>query len=157
MKYLFDRLCQEQRSYFDFYFDQVIGENTYYIGIAFTHLWSNEPIIITYADDNKTIEHGSLADGIMKGIIRASKEIAGAEALHEYDFTIRRLKRYKNFVLLAYVRGNGYNYHGSTYYKLDEPMVKKEAAEITYQECLSYMQRNKEKAIQTIKWLFWKM
>ena len=161
--HLFDRIytarsldVHYRRQNFNFFFTEDIAGFRFRIAVGLTVLWANEATIISFAGNQKTIEHGSLVDGILKGVIGAAKEFIGPESARDFEFSRRRLISNKHLVVVAHVSQEGYQfkYAGSVPHKIEEPKIKKAAAYMVHDKCLAHMRNNPEDATRHIEGIF---
>lgn len=91
--------------------------------------------IQSFAGDTETYNHGSLVDGVKKGIIRFIRDYTDQEVCTDNS----------GLILIASVSGMQLTYGGSLKIRLEQPEIEKAAEEIVYKELTDYMESDREK------------
>ena len=97
--------------------------------------YATTPYIQSFAGDTETYNHGSLIDGVKKGIIRFIKDFTGQEVDTDNS----------GLILITSVSGIQFTYGGSLKIKLEQPEIEKAAEDIVYKELTDYMESDREK------------
>lgn len=149
--YLFDRINDDAlgKPEFILTFDERIDSISYQIGIAFRTDWYPQPNIFSFANDVHTIHSGSLVDGILDGIVSATKLYVKENNLTHFKVT--RKKFYNGLIIVCAVRGENFTFGGSFKETLENESIKKEAKKIVSKLALQFFENNKE---QTNKFMF---
>lgn len=149
--YLFDRINNDALSKPEFIltFDDRVDSISYQIGISYRTDWYPQPNIFSFANDVHTIHSGSLVDGILDGIVSATKSYVNENNLTHFKVT--RKKFYNGLIIVCAVRGENFKYGGSFKETLENESVKKEAKKIVSKLALQFFENNKE---QTNKFMF---
>ncbi|MFM7023230.1 MAG: hypothetical protein ACKOXB_09645 [Flavobacteriales bacterium] len=142
--YAFDRAAKKSWGQVEIklHFDEKIEENHYQIGLAYSTDWCPNPNIITFANDVHTICGGSLSDGIVEGVYSAFKTYSKKNKLKAMKIT--RKKILNGLIVVATVRGKKFEYGGSFKERLENEIVKKQAANIIHNLLLNFLMQEKE-------------
>lgn len=110
------------------------GGFQYKISIALPDC-ATPPYIQSFAGDTETYSHGSLVDGVKKGIVKFIKDSTGRDI--DLDGS--------GLILITSVAGTGFTYGGSLKIKLEQPEIENAAEDIVYKELTDYMESDREK------------
>jgi DNA gyrase/topoisomerase IV subunit B len=97
------------------------------------------PYIRSFANNESTKRHGSLVDGILKGLEDAFLETA---VKTKADLKINKKRVGKHLVLFAAVKGEPLTYAGSGKDQLDMPPLKKEVRKYVKKAVLKYLEEH---------------
>lgn len=114
-----------------------IDEYEYQVCISYLDVWLAQTHIQTYANYDELIFGGSLEDGIIDGLYIAIKQTANKKQVK-----IDRRKIKKQLILLAVIKGETFEFYGSTKIKLSMPKVRKKIKEFITDETLKYLSNN---------------
>jgi len=144
--YLFSRLKENTIGAlrFELEFDGLVKNNHFQIAMGFGAKWFPQPFIHSFANDIRTVEHGSLVEGILNGLMRASKKYAALHSIPDLSFRSRKLCT--GMLLVAAVRGKEFTYGGSFKETLEDDEVKKQADDITYEFALAFWENHPSEA-----------
>lgn len=106
----------------------------YKISIALPEC-ATTPYIQSFAGDTETYSHGSLVDGVKKGIVKFIKDSTGRNI--DLDGS--------GLILITSVAGTEFTYGGSLKIKLEQPEIENAAEDIVYKELTDYMESDREK------------
>lgn len=95
---------------------------SYQIGIAYSTVWLDKSNIRTFANNDELTEGGALQNGIINGIQKAVDSILKENNIHQ-----KTSKKMISFLLIAMasVKGNDFDFSGSTKTKLAMPKMQK--------------------------------
>lgn len=117
--------------------------NGYIIHIIFKyhHIYTTHPnpYIRSFANNENTKEHGSLVDGVIKGLEEAFLEVGEKE---EWDLKVTKKRIGKQLVLFAAVKGEPLTYGGVGKNKLDMPALKKDVQKYVKKAVLKHLESN---------------
>jgi len=116
-----------------------IGDYRYQI--SFCHLTSWPEFVETrsYSNNYETIGGGSHVAGVLAGIKKALVEYWGAR---KENVEVNNKKILKNFLLVVAVRGDDFNYAGSTKSILDTPQIKSDLKKYIHQQVMLFLESN---------------
>lgn len=151
--YLFERALTEAlgKPGFKISFDGQMESNKYQIGLAYRTDWFPSPNVTSFANDVHTTCGGSLVDGILEGLMGASRAFVKAQNLT--TFKIRRKKFLNGLIIVCAVRGEEFKYGGSFKETLDDEIVKKQAKKIVHDLALEFF-NNQKGAADKFLWRF---
>jgi len=111
----------------------------YHILIRYHHIHSSypAPYIRSFANNEPTLQHGSLVDGILKGMADAFEETGKAAGA---DLKVTKKRLGKQLVLFASVKGDPLHREGATKDKLDMPEIKKDIRRYVRKSVMKYLQ-----------------
>lgn len=97
--------------------------------------YSRGPQIISFAGIKRTSEHGSLVDGVLSAFTAAARLSVSGEEAREFIFSVGRLRKYHNLVLVTSVenidaKDQGFDYAGATKEKLWDPAIKRDIRKV---------------------------
>lgn len=99
--------------------------------------------IESYAGGTETYNHGSLIDGIKKGIIKFTK--GDTDQDNDVDLNDWGL------IIIASVSGSEFTFGGSLKIELEQPEIESAAEEIVYKELTEYMESDREKNVKFVE------
>lgn len=113
----------------------------YHILIRYHHIHSSypEPYIRSFANNEPTLQHGSLVDGILKGLADAF-EATGIAADADLKVTKKRIG--KQLVLFASVKGEPLNRSASSKEELDMPEIKKDIRKYVRKSVMKHLENH---------------
>jgi DNA gyrase/topoisomerase IV subunit B len=146
---MFENTLNEQHSgsLFDLFIDHATDRYTYQLGIGFNRALWDSPIL-SFANEVNTYCHGSLLDGVIKGVIKALETYTERFEHKTYQFTPKKVKQ--GLTLVIAVRGKEVQWRGCTRAELFVPAVKKESSHLTSDRLLKYLNENPEHATKFI-------
>jgi DNA gyrase subunit B len=106
----------------------------YKISIALLD-YTTDSYIQSFAGDTETYNHGSLVDGVKKGMLRFIKDFTGQDV--DIDNS--------GLILITSVSGTQFTYSGSLKIELEQPEIENTTEDIVYKELTDYMESDKEK------------
>lgn len=130
--------------------DAQIDKYSYKIGILYSNIWLNTSFIKTYAGNIETFLGGSLYDGILEGLVLATKKVAQKE---NADIVINRRLVKKELIVIAAVQGDDFEFEGSVKRKLGMPGIKKDVMQLVSERATTYFESN-PKATESILYKF---
>ncbi|MDR2956482.1 MAG: hypothetical protein LBV43_15525 [Prevotella sp.] len=123
--------------------EQARGDFHYSVSFSFLN-YAVSPYIQSFAGYVDTLYHGSLVDGIVKGIVKAIENYATKNGI-DIEVSDKRIKE-EGFILVASVLGPNYRFGGSMKLELEMPEVEEGVEEIVFNELSAYFDQDKEKA-----------
>lgn len=124
--------------------------NDYHYRISLCSLgYTISPYMQSFASYVDTIYHGSLMDGVIKGIIQAIEHFAVKNNI-KVDLSSNDILEEEGFIIIASVMGDNFTFGGSLKIKLDMPQLETDACEIVYKELSEYFGTNNKKAINFV-------
>jgi DNA gyrase/topoisomerase IV subunit B len=146
IKYLYDRMVKDAlgKPEFEISFDGELNGLKYQIFLGYRTDWHPPSVLASFANDVHTVCGGSLADGVLEGLINGCRKYVKDKGLT--DFKIRKKKFNNGLILIAYVRGNDFKYGGSFKESLEDNKVKEDAKKLIQKLTTDFISNNKEKA-----------
>jgi len=121
-------------------------KNDYHYRISLCSLgYTISPYMQSFASYVDTIYHGSLMDGVVKGIIQAVDDFSIKNNI-KIDLSSEDILEEEGFIIMASVMGDNFSFGGSLKIKLDMPQLETDVQEIVYEELSEYFEANAEKA-----------
>lgn len=117
--------------------DAQFNKYSYKIGILYSGIWLNTSLIKTYAGNIETYLGGSLHDGILEGLILATKKIAQKENI---AIVINKTLIRKELIVIAAVQGDDFVFEGSVKRKLGMPQIKKDVSKLVSERMTAYFE-----------------
>ncbi|QHS61026.1 DNA topoisomerase subunit B [Chitinophaga agri] len=113
-----------------------------HIILKYHHIYTThpDPYIRSYADNENTKEHGSLVEGVIKGLEDAFTAVGEKE---EWDLKVTKKRIGKQLVLFAAVKGEPLTYGGVGKNKLDMPGLKRDVRKYVKKMVLKHLESNK--------------
>ncbi|MBW8688142.1 DNA topoisomerase subunit B [Chitinophaga rhizophila] len=110
-----------------------------HIILRYHHIYTSypAPYIRSFANNETTKQHGSLVDGVIKGLEDAFEETGVRE---EADLKVTKKRIGKQLVLFAAVKGDPITYAGAGKDKLDMPGLKKDVRKYVKRAVLKYLE-----------------
>ncbi|MCB9197682.1 MAG: hypothetical protein H6600_04430 [Flavobacteriales bacterium] len=146
IKYLYDRMVKDAlgKPAFELSFDGELNGLKYQIFLGYRTDWYPTSVIATFANDVHTVCDGSLADGVLEGLVSGCRKYVKDKGL--IDFKIKKKKFSNGLILIALVRGDKFKYGGSFKETLEDEKVKKDVKKLIRQLTIDFISENKEKA-----------
>lgn len=146
IKYLYDRMVKDAlgNPEFELSFDGELNGLNYQIFLGYRTDWYPPSAIASFANDVHTICGGSLADGVLEGLINGCRKYVKDKGLT--DFKIRKKKFNNGLILIASVRGKEFKYGGSFKESLEDDKIKKDAKKLVQKLTIDFITNNKAKA-----------
>ncbi|TWW00671.1 hypothetical protein [Chitinophaga pinensis] len=113
----------------------------FHIILRYHHIYTVHPApyIRSFANNESTKRHGSLVDGVLKGLEDAFVEMGEKE---EAVLKVNKKRIGKMLVLFAAVKGEPVTYEGRSKDKLDMPGLKKDVRKFVKRAVLKYLEGN---------------
>ena len=113
----------------------------FHIILRYHHIYTAYPgpYIRSFANNESTKGHGSLVDGVLKGLEDAFVEVGEKEGV---DLKVNKKRIGKLLVLFASVKGEPLTYEGQGKDKLDVPGLKKDVRKFVKRAVLKYLEGN---------------
>lgn len=146
IKYLYDRMVKGAlgKPEFELSFDGELNGLRYQIFLGYRTDWYPPSAIATFANDVHTVCGGSLADGVLEGLINGCRKYVKDNGMT--DFKIKKKKCRNGLILVALVRGDEFIYGGSFKETLEDERVKRDTKKLIKQLTMDFISENKEKA-----------
>lgn len=134
--YIFDSVINSLNGKPDFQlkFEGSLGEHQYQIALADKY-WGGS--ITSFANYIQTTCNGSLVDGVIEGIIIASKKYIKANRLEHHKITKKKIM--ENFIIVCSVNGPDFDYEGSFRQKLSSNIVQSQSKELVRNWIYNYL------------------
>ena len=148
MKHLLDTLCNKAFHFLPVVFiDEFFNGNYYQIGIAFQQKHYLDIDRVSYAGYGRTIEGGSLDEGIISGMMDVRRKYRKVYSSND-DCPISRYHFKGRMIVVCQVvsDGNCYNYYGSLRNKLNMPQMKKDVRRLVRERVSFIFENNAELA-----------
>lgn len=116
-----------------------IEKYSYKIGISYSNTWPDKSVFKTYAGNTETFLGGSLNSGILEGLILAIKGIAKMENV---ETVINKKNIKEQLIVIAAVKGEKFNFEGSTKRKLGMPELQKNTRKLVCEQVTKYFNLN---------------
>jgi DNA gyrase/topoisomerase IV subunit B len=144
--YLYERTIGDVlgKPEFEIFFDDQVNENKYQIALAYRTDWFPAPSFISFANDTYTKYGGTLVEGILDGLISASKKYVADNNLSTHKIT--RKKFYNGLIIVCSVRGGDFDFEGSFKESLATKEVRTQAKKIIYKLVGDYLNSNGDNA-----------
>jgi DNA gyrase subunit B len=134
---------------FEIKYEGQINNNNYQFVLAYRGDWFPTPHVISFANDYRTVNHGTHVTGILEGLFAACNKYKKENNLSTYK--IIKKKFYNGLILICAVRGEGFGFEGSFRGALKQKDIEKEIKKAVTQLVYKYLKENKER---TDKFLF---
>lgn len=125
------------RSFFRLDLNTKIEDYEYQICISYQNSWLKETIITTYANYDELIYGGSLEKGIIDGLNNAIKQTAKTENIEIENRKIR-----EQLIIFAVIKGDNFDFSGSTKTELQMPKVRKDIKNYISKNVIAYLADN---------------
>jgi DNA gyrase/topoisomerase IV subunit B len=127
------------KSFFRLDLNTRIEEYEYQICFSYQNVWLGQTYILTYANYDELIFGGSFEKGILEGITLALKKLVDKRQI---EIDKRKIK--EQLILVAAIKGDNFDFCGSTKAKLNMPQVRKVIKEYVTEQILTYLSDKKD-------------
>jgi DNA gyrase/topoisomerase IV subunit B len=113
----------------------------FHVILRYHHIYTVHPApyIRSFANNESTKGHGSLVDGVLKGLEDAFIEVGEKEGV---ELKVNKKRIGKMLVLFAAIKGEPLTYEGRSKDKLDMPALKKDVRKFVKRGVLKYLEGN---------------